>query len=275
MPVSEREDFFAVEQQTATGFDGEYGNLAVGARRDGFFADARNVEPEILVGLADFDDNRAAFFAGQFAAAPDAGVSAFKTFDGEDGAVLDDDSLADVEPADFLGDFQTEHDVGLLILAGFTAREVTGLRHGIAEEWPGIKQRDTILAEFVGDGAENGFGIANFKPGSHGDHPQIEAEIFEKVCRRDAAGHDGAFDAAFGEHFAELVKLAEFDPFNFIGGLVNCRLGFTSKSGDDDPATLLSGRACQNQREFTVAGNDAKRFHVAIVAGQREVGKQF
>ena len=94
----------AFEQKRFAGFDGEHGDFRGGASFKSFRADAGDVEAHVVIQLGDFHGDRAAVFAGQFAAARQAFVRAFKAFDGQHRAVLHDDELADFQPRNFLGD---------------------------------------------------------------------------------------------------------------------------------------------------------------------------
>ncbi len=260
MLVGGGDDFVAVKEQRASGFEGEHGNFRGGARFDGADADTRNIEPEIVIRFCDFNDDATAFFAGEEAAASDAFVAAFKTFDGEDGAFFDDDGLADVEGGNGFGDLEAEGDVVLLVAVGGASSEVTGLRDLVAEEGARVEERDAVLGALVGDGAEDGLGVADFEPGGDGDHAEVEAEIFIEVCRRDAASHDGAGDVAFGEDVDEFVELADADPLDFVGGLGDIGVGLAFEGDGDGVESLLARGAGEEDGEFAVTCDDAEWF---------------
>ena len=79
-----------------------------------------------MIELGDLDGHRAAVLARQFAAAREAFVRAFKTFDGQHRAVFHHHGLADFQPRHFLGDAKTKFHVRLLFGGKFRAELKTG-----------------------------------------------------------------------------------------------------------------------------------------------------
>src|SRR5205807_1483791 len=71
---------------------------------DGGVADGRNIKAHVLLRFGDFDHDEAAGRA-QFAGPEDGTVGAFDGLDGENGPLLDGDTLADIEPAHLFGQF--------------------------------------------------------------------------------------------------------------------------------------------------------------------------
>ena len=105
-------DFGLFEDKRAAGFEGEDGDAGLSAGFEGAGADARDVESHIVFFFRDFHGDRAAVFAGEFAAALEAAVGTLESLDGEDGAIFDDDELADFEAGNFAGNAEAELDVG-------------------------------------------------------------------------------------------------------------------------------------------------------------------
>jgi hypothetical protein len=153
---------FLFKQQGFSGLECEGDDAVGGAGFDGLSADARDIEPHIVVHFGDFDGDGASVAAGQIAATGEARVGAFEAFDGEDDAIFDDDGLADVEPGNFLGDFMTESDVGELVGGEFWAEMKTWAWHEGLQPGERVDELDAVAAEFIGEGAEEGMGIFFF-----------------------------------------------------------------------------------------------------------------
>ena len=90
-------------------FDRENARTSRDHRPQRSHADGRHVESHVLLRLGDLHDREAALVT-KLTRAMDAGVGAFDRFDGQHGAVLDADALADVETAHLLGDVPTEFE---------------------------------------------------------------------------------------------------------------------------------------------------------------------
>jgi len=113
MAASEVGDFFLIQNECLAGFQGEDVYAGTGAGFYGLQSDARNVETHVVFFFGDFGGDGAAGFSRKFATARETFIAAFQSLDGQDGAVFDDDELADVEARDFPGDAKGERDIGL------------------------------------------------------------------------------------------------------------------------------------------------------------------
>ncbi len=244
-----------IEEEGAFGFDGEGVDAGCGTGFEGAGADARDIEAHVVVVAGDLDGEGSAVWAGQFAASGQAAVGAFEAFDGEDGALFDDDGLADFEAGDFLGDAEAEAGiVGLFGLEGW-ARGVAGAGHAGFEPGGGLDELDAGLGEFVGDGAEDGVGVFLFEAEEEFDGAEVGADG-EEVAGGDLADHDAAGDAAVGEGAEEAVELADPEPDDLVDEGGKGGVGFAFE-GDGDQvleagASRLPG---QDQGEGAVAGD--------------------
>ena len=258
MFVGEGAEALGFDQQGASGFDGERGESGGGPGFEGEGSDDRHVEAEILVGFGDFD--RDGLSATHEGTTFDCVVGSFEAFDGEDGAIADDDSLSDVEAADFFGDAQAENDVFVRAAARFGSGKVAFRGKEFVEVGGGGEEFDPVLGQCVSHGAEEGFGVAFFELGEEEEGGEVGAEV-EKVFRRDLPGHHGVAGAGFLGVSNELAELAHAEPAKVIhfGREVWVRLtleGCGAKALDPGPA----GRGGELERIASVAGNDEKGF---------------
>ena len=243
MFVGEGAEAVGFDEEGAAGFDGEGGESGGGAGFEGAGADDGDVEAEVLVGFGNFD--RDGLAATHECAAFDCFVGPFESFNGEDGAVADDDSLPDVEAADFFGDAPAEGDV---IVGSEKIVEVGG----------GGEEFDPLFGEGVGHGAEEGFGVTFFELGEKEEGGEVGAQV-EEIFRRELAGHDGVAGAGFfgvGEELAELsdAKPTEVIDFGGEGGI-----GFVLEGGGAEACdTGSAGGGGELERVASVAGDDEK-----------------
>ena len=114
MAASEVCDFFLIQNECLAGFQGKDVYAGTGTGLHGLQSDAGDIETHVVFFFGHFDGHGAAGFSRKFATARKAFIAAFQSLDGQDGAVLDDDELADVEARDFPGDAKAERDIGLL-----------------------------------------------------------------------------------------------------------------------------------------------------------------
>src|SRR5207248_4413005 len=96
------------------------------------------IETQIVFFFRHLDSDGLSFLAGELAAAEQTSVSAFEGFEGEDGSLFDDDSLADVEPRQFLGDSIPEIDIRLLLGTELWAKVKPGAWHERLEPRRGL-----------------------------------------------------------------------------------------------------------------------------------------
>lgn len=224
-----------VEEEDAARLGDEAAETGGGGDLEGLLADDRDVEAEVLVGLGDFDDEAAA--ATERAAALDRFVGAFEGFDGEDGAVFHDDGLADVEAGRFFGDAEAEGGVGEFAALEFGTGEVAGGGERIFEKGGRGEEGDTCLREQVGDGSEEGLGVAFLELRENEEGADVGAEI-EEIFWRDLPGHDGVGGTGFLRGVGELAELADAEPDQLIGvgGGGGRRLVLESRDGEvSDP----------------------------------------
>src|SRR5262249_25097141 len=91
------------------------GNTRGGANLERLRPETGNVKPQIVVLPGHLDGNRAAFLAGQLAAAAEALVGALKCLDSEYGAAFDEDSLTDLQARSGCCDAKAELNVSPLL----------------------------------------------------------------------------------------------------------------------------------------------------------------
>ena len=106
-----------------------------------------------MLRLGDFDDREAAFLA-QLAGPQNAGVRAFDRFDGDHGAVLDANALADIETTHLLGDLPTKLDVLLLCGRRRPAGDLSLFHKKLRSEIGGGMKFDSLGGKGVGQRAE-------------------------------------------------------------------------------------------------------------------------
>jgi hypothetical protein len=116
-------------------------------------ADYGNIEAHILRGLAHFDDDDA-LAAGDSRGALDGFVGAFHGFDGDAGAIADDDGLAEIEGGDLLGDVAAVGDVGGFGLIGRAAREDSFRGQERTEKFRRVYEFDAFVMQDSGDCAD-------------------------------------------------------------------------------------------------------------------------
>src|SRR6202040_2766576 len=110
---------------------------------DGCAAHGWHVETHVLPRLGHFDDDEASRSA-QLAGPQDGPVGALDGLDGEDGPLLDGDTLADIEPAHLLGHLPAEGDVGLFARGRRTARRNSGTHEQLRTKGEGAFKPQTI-----------------------------------------------------------------------------------------------------------------------------------
>src|ERR1017187_3436533 len=88
------------QQQRFTGLECERGNTRPSAGFEGLRAETGNVKPQVVLLFRDFDRHGAAGRPGQFAAASEAFIGAFKALDRQHSAIFDDHGLTDFEVGD-------------------------------------------------------------------------------------------------------------------------------------------------------------------------------
>jgi len=266
--VGQRAEAVGFDEESAAGFDGEGGEAGFGAGFEGEGADDGDVEAEVLVGFGNFDGDGLA--AAQEGAAFDGFVGAFEAFDGEDGAVADDDGLSDVEAAHFFGDAEAEGDVVVDAAAGFGSGEVSGGGEKFVEEGGGGEEFDTFLGEGVAHRAEEGLGVALFEFGQKQQRGEIGAQV-EEVLWCDLSGHDHLFRAGFfgvGDEFSELADLEPAQAIDFPG---ESGVGFVLEGGGKKASdTGAAGGGGELERVASVPCNDEKRVGRAQRAGLSE-----
>ena len=221
------------QQQDFSRSECKYGNSGICASIDGFWANAGDVEAKVVVGFGDFRSNCAAGFASELAAAKEALVGAFESFDGENRAVFDDGKLADVEAGGFVGDVESELDIIELIAGGFGAKKEVFTGHDALEPWSGFDELDSLFLKFAGDAAEDGVGVFVFEGEEEFGGAKVRAEV-EEVFGGDLADHDALGDAAGGEGVDEFGELADAEPNDFIDKGGELGVGFVFKSGSDE-----------------------------------------
>ncbi len=254
MLVGQRAEVVGFDEEGAAGFDGEGGEAGGGAGFEGEGSDDGDVEAEVLVGFGNFDGDGLA--AAQEGAAFDGFVGAFEAFDGEDGAVADDDGLPNVEAADFFGDAEAEGDVVVDAGAGFGAGEVSGGGEEFVKEGGGGEEFDAVFGKGIGDGAEEGFGVAFFELGEEKEGGEVGAEV-EEIFRGELAGHDGVVATGFFGVGEELAELADAEPAEVIDFGAEGGVGFVLEGGGEEAGDAgAAGGGGELERVASVAGDD-------------------
>lgn len=211
-----------------------------------------------MIFLGDLDGDGAAFFTCEAATAGEAGIGAFEAFDGEDCAILDDGELADFESADFLGDVVAELDIFLLFRGQFWAEVEAMVGHEGLEPGGGFDEFDAFLAEFVGDGAEDGVGVFGFEFEEEAEGSEVGADV-EEIFGGDLSGHDAVVDVLFLEGLDHFGELADADPGDVVDVLGEFGVGFPFEGdGGDALNTGLAGFAGDEDGEGAVAGDDTE-----------------
>ena len=175
---------------------------------EGFEAEAGHVETIVLAGFHRF--NVETLVGAQGAGAPDHLVGAFIGFDGEHGAFSDDTALADVESGAFAGDVQSVRDV-FAVDADFFPGHRPGAGEVLVDEGAGVEEVYADGLDLVGDGAEDGLGVATLEGGEDGERLEVRVQAGKEATRRDLAGHDGVAGVEAFERFEQGADLADFD----------------------------------------------------------------
>ena len=250
---------FLLKDQRLAGFHRQHGNTRRGAGFERLRAEAGDVKPHVMMGLGNFDSDRAAFVACQLAAAHETLVRAFESFHGEDGAVFHDNGLADFEPRDFFGDFESECDVGVLHGGRLWPKQEPVARHERLEPRRGFDEFHPVFLQFLRNGAKNGVGIFLLESEQKAHRAQVGSN-FVKISGRNLASHDALFDAAFGEHSNHFRKLADLEPNDLVHERCEGRFRFALERHGDEP---LDSQFAGLTREFNwqpaIAGDEAKR----------------
>jgi hypothetical protein len=250
----------AFEEQRFAGFEGEDGNSGGGAGLEGFRADARDVEAHVVVLLGYFHGHRAAVFAGEFAAAREAFVRAFKSFHGEHGAVFNHGQLADFQPGNFLGNAETKRDVLALFGRELRPERKACLRHERREPGRSVDEFHAVFLQFIGHGAEQSVRVFFLHPHEHTHCAEIGTQV-EKIFRRELAGHDALLDAAAGEGGNHLADLADIEPDDLIHQRGECGVGLAlGGDGDDALDAGGAGQPREIERQRAAAGDEADGF---------------
>src|SRR5207249_12061751 len=109
-----------VEQQGLSSFNGDYAQLCF--RSDAHCLNTYDgyIETHVLIRFGDFDHH--CTLTRKHTAAFDGLVCSFQSFNGENGSILNDNCLPNVEARDFLRDSPTKIDILLFATRQFLAR---------------------------------------------------------------------------------------------------------------------------------------------------------
>lgn len=210
MLFREGEDVFFFDEERLVGLDGEGRGSGFDHALNRGFADGRDVEAVVLLGLRDFDDDGAA--VRELAAARDAGVRAFDGFECHDGHVLDDDGLADVEAAEFLRDAEAELHVFHLLFRRGELGERAAMRHEHAQECRLVKGLHARFRELVDEHHHDGVVFAVGQRHDELHHARVGRDFaVEEQFFRDFAEHRDFFDAFFLQIVQDGIDVADAD----------------------------------------------------------------
>ncbi len=142
-----------------------------------------------------------------------------------------------------------------------------GLREQRFEVGSGRDQLDAFVAENFGHGAEQHVGVAGAQVEQQLRQPPVGTDAGEDLLVLDLPGHDGAGDAFGLEGFDEAGELAEREPVDVdirIGGGagVDLRIGLFLDGGDDDLKAMGARGVEEEEREASVAGDEAEFIHI-------------
>ena len=147
-----------LEQEGATGFDGDGTHFRLPCDAQSFGANDGNIETHILIRLRHLDHDRV--LLAEQTAPPDCFIRAFKSFYREDRPAFHDDGLTDVERAKLFRNLKSEVNVFFFGLFEFRAGNVPGRREEMIEKGRGGQELDVDFRELITDRAEDRFGVA-------------------------------------------------------------------------------------------------------------------
>ena len=88
----------------------------------------------------------------------------------------------------------------------------------VVEEAAGVEEVDAEVFDLLGDGAEDGFGVAAFEGEENAGGFEVGVQAFEETARSDLSGHEGVAGAVVFERVEHLAELADLDDAAFGGG---------------------------------------------------------
>ncbi|MEY2563328.1 MAG: hypothetical protein QOH88_1521 [Verrucomicrobiota bacterium] len=263
---------FLFQQERAARFDSDDAQIRFHSNPHGRHTDDRDVETHILVWLCHLHHDRV--LAPERAAALDRFVSPLKTFHRQDGSISHDDGLADIEPADFPRDLETESDIVFFASSELAAGDQARGRQAIVEKTGRGQKRDPRAREFIADRGENGFRVAPLQFREEQQRLPVRSQI-EKVLRGDLTRHDSLRHFRVPEacdHFSQLAHTHPVDLIHFRGEAL---VGFAGKGrGHDSLNPGATGSIGEKLGVNAVAGNDpedAWNFHGTSLMMQRRL----
>lgn len=254
--VGECPHFIGLQNQRLARFHADYPNACCVCGVEGEGTDDGHVESKILVWFGNFYHDRV--FSTEFTAPGDRRVRALECLDCENGARLDNDRLANVEPADFLRDMETVGEVHLLAAAETRAGDDSGSCELIIEKCRRREEIDAGLGQFIANRAEDRLGVSLLEAGEEEERFHIGAKI-EEVSGRDLSGHDGVVCAARGEEGNHAPQLADAEPLHVVYFTRERRVGFSlERRHGDSLHTCSAGSPYGGERIGAVAGDEGE-----------------
>lgn len=199
---------------------------------EGLLAEDRPIEAGILLMFGALHEEEAIGFV--FIGALEHIVGSLEGFDGEDGALADDDTLTDIEPGDFAGHPDAEADC-LFGGVGATARhDGAGVAEVGVHEGAGIEHGDADCFNFAGDGTEDGMGVAFAEFAEEGEGLEVGGEVAKEFAWGDLTDEEAVAGFEALEGFKEATDLADLDEGALVGGeLVDQLLAGFAAEGDE------------------------------------------
>ena len=205
------------------------------------------------------------------------GVGALHRLDGDDGAILHDDGLADVEAGDRVGLRVAERQVGFFArvrrarASATPAGASSGDRNAVESSRP---MPFSCITSATAAMSESVFFEVSLR--MHREQRQVGHEVGEDLHVLDLAGHHRLGDRRRLEHRDHLAQLAERDPVQRraarLGGGDEGRLGFVLDGDDGDrrgPARARPrgrGTGTGRCRRSARAGSPARCYSSATTA---------
>jgi hypothetical protein len=152
--IRRTDHFVAIDHDRSICFNRDAHKPGFDRQSDGARTDRWPVGAPLLTGFLDFDQNAAQPFAAECRAASYQLVSAFYRFDAEHEALLNYDSLANVEGAQGPSDAQPVLDIPLGLRIRLDDAERAGMDDLTIKELIGTYEPKTLLFQFVDDGRQ-------------------------------------------------------------------------------------------------------------------------
>jgi hypothetical protein len=144
----------------------------------------------------------------------------------------------------------------------------------LVDKTAGVEQVDAEFFDFVGDGAEDGFGVAAFEGHEDAGGLEVGVKALEEAARGDLAGHEcvaGVEVLERGEHF---TQLADFDDAALGGGdgVDEVGAGFLLH-GDEAEGDAGAADGLGDEHRINALAGDERDGALWIKVGRKECGQ--